>query len=129
MTPTEPAIITDKKYRFDNFDDGQVLPGNVKNRLPAMGWNSWNAFGSGNTEALTKIMADKIIELGLDKLGYKYLVLDDGCYKSEREDGKLANEPVKFPNGFRALSDYVHARGLKFGMYNDIGTSLQHDQQ
>ena len=124
MTPTEPAKITDKKYRFDNFDDGQVLPGNVKNRLPAMGWNSWNAFGSGNTEALTKIMADKIIELGLDKLGYKYLVLDDGCYKSEREDGKLANEPVKFPSGFRALSDYVHARGLKFGMYNDIGTNL-----
>ncbi len=124
MTPTEPAKITDTKYRFDNFDNGHVLPGNVKNRLPAMGWNSWNAFGSGNTEALTKIMADKIIELGLDKLGYKYLVLDDGCYKSEREDGKLANEPVKFPNGFRALSDYVHARGLKFGMYNDIGTNL-----
>ncbi len=124
MTPSEPAKITDNKYRFDSFTNGQVLPGNVKGRLPAMGWNSWNAFGSGNTEALTKIMADKIIELGLDKLGYQYLVLDDGCYKSEREDGKLANEPVKFPNGFRALSDYVHARGLKFGMYNDIGTNL-----
>ena len=69
-------------------------------------------------------MADKIVELGLDKLGYQYLVLDDGCYKSEREEGKLSNEPVKFPSGFRALSDYVHARGLKFGMYNDIGTNL-----
>ena len=124
MTPTEPTKITDNKYRFDSFKNGQVYSGNVKGRLPAMGWNSWNAFGSGNTEALTKLMADKIIELGLDKLGYQYLVLDDGCYKSEREDGKLANEPVKFPGGFRALSDYIHARGLKFGMYNDIGTNL-----
>ena len=124
MTPTEPAKITDKKFRFDSFDNGEVFEGNKKGRLPAMGWNSWNAFGSGNTEALTKAMADKIVELGLDKLGYQYVVLDDGCYKSEREDGKLANEPVKFPGGFRALSDYVHARGLKFGMYNDIGTNL-----
>ncbi len=124
MTPTEPCKITDKKFRFDSFTSGKAFEGNKKGRLPAMGWNSWNAFGSGNTEALTKIMADKIIELGLDKLGYQYLVLDDGCYKSEREDGKLANEPVKFPSGFRALSDYVHERGLKFGMYNDIGTNL-----
>ena len=124
MTPTEPAKITDNKYRFDSFSNGQPFSGSKKGRLPAMGWNSWNAFGSGNTEALTKIMADKIVELGLYKLGYKYVVLDDGCYKSEREDGKLANEPVKFPSGFRALSDYIHARGLKFGMYNDIGTNL-----
>ena len=124
MIPKEPAKITDKKFRFDSFKNGQVFDGNKKDSLPAMGWNSWNAFGSGNTEALTKAMADKIVELGLDKLGYKYLVLDDGCYKSEREDGKLANEPVKFPSGFKALSDYVHERGLKFGMYNDIGTNL-----
>ena len=124
MTPTEPTKITDKKYRFDSFKNGQAFSGNVKGRLPAMGWNSWNAFGSGNTEALTKAMADAIVSLGLDELGYKYVVLDDGCYKSEREDGKLANEPVKFPSGFKSLSDYVHSRGLKFGMYNDIGTNL-----
>ena len=124
MIPTEPSKISDNKYHFDSFANGKAFEGNKKDRLPAMGWNSWNAFGSGNTEALTKIMADKIVELGLDKLGYKYVVLDDGCYKSEREDGKLANEPVKFPSGFKALSDYVHAKGLKFGMYNDIGTNL-----
>ncbi len=124
MIPEAPSKISNNKYSFDSFTNGKAFDGNKKGRLPAMGWNSWNAFGSGNTEALTKIMADKIVELGLDKLGYKYVILDDGCYKSEREDGKLANEPVKFPSGFRALSDYVHARGLKFGMYNDIGTNL-----
>ena len=73
----KPAIINDDKYRYDSFKNGEVLFG--KKRLPAMGWNSWNAFGSGNNEELTKAMADKIIELGLDKLGYQYIVLDDGC--------------------------------------------------
>ena len=124
MSLQAPSKITDNKKRFDNFADGKVFTGKKSGRLPAMGWNSWNAFGSGNTEILTRAMADKIIELGLDKLGYKYLVLDDGCYKSERVDGKLSNEPVKFPGGFKALSDYVHSKGLKFGMYNDIGTNL-----
>ena len=121
MTPTP---LKSESFRFDAFKNGEVLYNKKKGRLPAMGWNSWNAFGSGNTEELTKAMADKMVELGLDKLGYSYCVLDDGCYKPEREDGKLVNEPVKFPSGFRALADYIHAKGLKFGMYNDIGTNL-----
>ena len=61
MIPKQPTKITDKKYRFDSFTNGKAFDGNKKCRLPAMGWNSWNAFGSGNTEALTKIMADKIL--------------------------------------------------------------------
>ncbi len=113
-----------KEGRFDSFDNGQVLFGKEKNKLPAMGWNSWNAFGSGNTEALTKAMADKFVSLGLKELGYEYVILDDGCYKDHRVNGKLSNEDVKFPGGFKALSDYIHDKGLKFGMYNDIGTNL-----
>ena len=124
MSLTSPSKITEKGKRFDCFSDGKIFSGKKAGRLPAMGWNSWNAFGSGNTEALTRAMADCMVALGLDKLGYKYVVLDDGCYKSVRVDGKLSNEPVKFPNGFKALSDYVHSKGLKFGMYNDIGTNL-----
>ncbi|MCR4744163.1 MAG: alpha-galactosidase, partial [Lachnospiraceae bacterium] len=50
--------------------------------------------------------------------------LDDGCYKSERVSGKLSNEEIKFPGGFKELSDYIHSKGLKYGMYNDIGTNL-----
>lgn len=119
-----PVQINDDEYRFDSFTNEKILLNKRKNHLPAMGWNSWNAFGSGNTEALTKVMADKIIELGLDKLGYKYLVLDDGCYKAERVEGQLSNEEIKFPSGFKSLSDYIHSLGLKFGMYNDIGTNL-----
>lgn len=120
----KPKPIRDREYRYDAFPNGNVLCAKKKNRLPAMGWNSWNAFGSGNTEQLTKDMADALVALQLDRLGYCYVVLDDGCYLSERVDGRLSNEPVKFPGGFRALADYIHARGLKFGMYNDIGTNL-----
>ncbi len=120
----KPTPIPDKEYRYDAFENGCVLLNKKKNHLPVMGWNSWNAFGSGNTERLTKDMADALVELGLAQLGYQYVVLDDGCYKSERVDGKLSNEAMKFPGGFKALADYVHAKGLKFGMYNDIGTNL-----
>ena len=74
MSLNSPSIINDPKMRYDAFGNGQVLPGKRTGRLPAMGWNSWNAFGSGNTEALTKAMADCIVALGLDKLGYKYVV-------------------------------------------------------
>jgi len=119
-----PDELSDKAYRYDAFSNGKVLLNKKKGHLPAMGWNSWNAFGSGNTESLTKAMANAMVELGLDKLGYQYVVLDDGCYKPERVKGKLTNESMKFPSGFKALADYIHGKGLKFGMYNDIGTNL-----
>lgn len=121
---TAPDVITDPEYTFPAFSNGKVLLNKKTGRLPAMGWNSWNAFGSKNNEELTKAMADAFIDLGLAELGYKYIVLDDGCYKSERVNGLLSNDTVKFSGGFKALSDYIHGKGLKFGMYNDIGTNL-----
>ena len=119
---TGPSPIDDKRLRFDNFGDNDLF--SKKPRLPAMGWNSWNAFGSGNTEELTKAMILKIKELGLDELGYTYVVLDDGCYRPGRVNGHLQADDVKFPSGFKAMADLVHTQGLKFGMYNDIGTKL-----
>ena len=119
----KPVVKDDIRYRFDSFENGAVLFGR-KGRLPAMGWNSWNAFGSGNTEALTKAMAEKMVELGLDRLGYKYVVLDDGCYNDVRVDGHVMADPVKFPGGFKEISDFIHNKGLKFGMYNDVGCRL-----
>ena len=119
----KPIAINEKAYRFDAFKNGDIISGK-KGRVPAMGWNSWNAFGSGNTEALTKVMAEKMVELGLDKLGYQYVVLDDGCYGPKRVDGHLVSDSVKFPSGFMAMSDFIHSKGLKFGMYNDVGSHL-----
>ncbi len=119
-----PDQLNNREYRYDAFSNGKPILNKKKGHLPAMGWNSWNAFGSGNTEKLTKEMADAMVNLELDQLGYQYVILDDGCYRPVRVDGKLANEEVKFPSGFKALSDYIHNKGLKFGMYNDIGTNL-----
>ena len=82
---TAPDEIKDPGYMFPAFTNGEVLLNKKQGRLPAMGWNSWNAFGSKNTEELTKAMADAIVDLGLADLGYEYVVLDDGCYKSERD--------------------------------------------
>lgn len=112
------------EYRYDAFANGKPVCGKKKGHLPPMGWNSWNAFGTGNTEALTRAMCDALVRLGLDKLGYRIVVLDDGCYLPERVDGKLAPNPDTFPSGFNAMSDYVHERGLLYGMYNDIGSNL-----
>ena len=124
MDNIRPSDIDDKRLRFDSFDAHSDEIFKKKQRLPAMGWNSWNAFGSGNNEELTRAMIDKIKELELDKLGYRYIVLDDGCYKPERVNGRLQPDDVKFPSGFKAMADYVHSNDLKFGMYNDIGTKL-----
>ena len=119
---TGPSPIDDRRLRFDDFDNADIFA--KKPRLPAMGWNSWNAFGSGNTEELTKAMVQKIKELELDRHGYEYVVLDDGCYHPERVNGHLRSDEIKFPSGFKAMADFVHANDLKFGMYNDIGDRL-----
>lgn len=90
---------------------------------PPMGWNSWNTFRTDINEDLIKQIADNIVDLGLKDVGYEYIVLDDGWSTKERdENGNLVADPVKFPSGMKALSDYIHAKGLKFGIYNCAGT-------
>ena len=91
---------------------------------PPMGWNSWNTFGTDINEQLVKDVADKFVELGLKDAGYNYLVLDDGWMSHERdENGNLVADPEKFPSGMKALAAYVHAKGLKFGLYNCAGAT------
>ena len=93
----------------------------IKN-TPPMGWNSWNTFGTDINEQLIKDTADKMVESGLLAAGYDYLVIDDCWSLKERdENGRLAADPEKFPNGMKAVADYVHSKGLKFGMYSCAG--------
>ncbi|MHC0441235.1 glycoside hydrolase family 27 protein [Flavobacterium sp. 3-210] len=90
---------------------------------PPMGWNSWNTFGTDINEKLVKETADIMVLSGLAAAGYNYIVLDDGWMTRERDaNGELVPDPVKFPNGMKALIDYVHSKGLKFGLYNCAGT-------
>ena len=101
---------------------------------PPMGWNSWNTYGNDINEDLIKETADAMVASGLKDAGYEYVVIDD-CWsvRGERdeqgnllntgrdEQGRLVADPVKFPSGMKALADYIHEKGLKFGMYSCDG--------
>ena len=89
---------------------------------PPMGWNSWNTFGTNISDKLIRETADIMASSGLLEHGYNYLVIDDCWSLRERdENGKLVADPEKFPHGMKALADYVHSKGLKFGMYSCAG--------
>ncbi len=90
---------------------------------PPMGWNSWNTFASNIDEKMICEMADALVETGLKDCGYNYLVIDD-CWQTKKrgKDGKLVPNPQKFPNGMKFVADYVHSKGLKFGMYSCAGS-------
>ncbi|GGV29710.1 alpha-galactosidase [Kitasatospora herbaricolor] len=97
---------------------GAAALGNGLALTPPMGWNSWNRFGCSITEAKVKAVADAIVSKGLKDLGYTYVTVDDCWMGSARDvDGNLVADAVKFPSGMKALGDYLHGKGLKFGLY------------
>lgn len=90
---------------------------------PPMGFNDWYAFNCNINERLIEQTADAIVSSGMRDAGYRYVNLDDCWMASSRDaEGNLQADPVKFPHGIRALADYLHARGLKLGIYEDVGT-------
>lgn len=90
--------------------------------VPPMGWNSWNKFGCDVSEKLIKDMADGIVKSGMRDAGYEYVVIDD-CWQIKRDaQGNIIADPERFPSGMKALADYVHSKGLKFGIYSCAGS-------
>jgi alpha-galactosidase len=90
-------------------------------RTPPMGWNSWNRFGCNVTDAMVRQMADAMVSSGMRDAGYQYINVDDCWQGTGRTNGHVNLDP-DFPN-MKALADYVHSRGLKFGLYSDRGTN------
>lgn len=91
-------------------------------QTPPMGWNSWNKFQCNVSEELIKSVADAIATNGMKAAGYQYVVIDD-CWQVSRDDnGNIVADVQRFPSGIKALADYVHGKGLKFGIYSDSGT-------
>jgi alpha-galactosidase len=89
---------------------------------PPMGWNSWNKFGCNVSERLIRGAADAMVASGMKDAGYEYVVIDD-CWQVSRDaDGSIVADEERFPSGMKALADYIHSRGLKFGIYSDAGT-------
>lgn len=90
---------------------------------PTLGWNSWNTFGNKINSKLIRETADLMVSSGLREAGYTYLVIDD-CWSLRQRDkrGNLVPDPELFPEGMKALGDYIHDKGLQFGMYSCVGT-------
>ena len=101
---------------------GVMLTGQLAPR-PPMGFNTWNTFQTKISEEMLREMVDIYVSSGMKHAGYQYFVLDDGWMAMDRDqNGSLIADPVKFPHGMKAFADFVHARGLKFGIYNCAGS-------
>src|SRR6266581_539932 len=125
-SPAHPA-------RADSADPALVSV-NVLS-APAAGYNGWNAYGCNINEDVIKQTANAMATNGMRDAGYQYVNIDD-CWQDGRSvagnndlkrlvgrvDGHLVADPVFFPSGMPALADYIHARGLKFGLYSSNGT-------
>jgi alpha-galactosidase len=92
-------------------------------RTPPMGWNSWNKFAcKGLNEKVVRETADAMVSNGMKDAGYQFVVIDD-CWQTGRDAaGNIVADPERFPSGIKALADYIHGKGLKFGIYTDAGT-------
>lgn len=104
---------------------------------PQMGWSTWNKFQGNINEEVIKSIADAMVASGLRDAGYTYINIDD-CWHGQRDsNGFITSDVKKFPSGMKVLSDYVHSKGLKLGIYSDAGTetcagmpgSLGHEYQ
>src|SRR2546430_12938776 len=106
-------------------DSGSFAAAETIGTKPTMGWNSWNRFGTdGLDEVLAHETADAMVSNGMLAAGYDFVALVDSWSSNARDgSGNLTNDPVKFPSGMKALGDYIHARGLRYGMYASIGTA------
>jgi alpha-galactosidase len=90
-------------------------------KTPPMGWNSWNRFRCDVNEKLVREAAEAMVSSGMRDAGYIYINIDD-CWHGERDSlGFIQADPKRFPSGMKALADYVHSLGLKFGIYTDAG--------
>jgi alpha-galactosidase len=88
---------------------------------PPMGWNSWNKFACNVSDDLVRGMADAMVKSGMKDAGYQYVVIDD-CWQVSRDAaGNIVADTQRFPHGIKAVADYVHSLGLKFGIYSDAG--------
>lgn len=91
-------------------------------KTPPMGWNSWNKFGCNVSDSLIRTIADAMVTTGMKEAGYEYIVIDDCWQVSRDSSGNIVADAKHFPNGIKATADYVHSKGLKFGIYSCAGS-------
>lgn len=120
LVPLAPGIEPDAAVAHEDSDHLASMP--------PMGWNSWNAFGNGQaghqppiSEQVVKEIADRMVETGMRDAGYEYVVVDGGWRALTRdENGEMQADREFFPSGMKALGDYIHSEGLKFGLHQPV---------
>lgn len=121
MLPMKNIFLFTALVLFSSITFSQKFEGLAK--TPPLGWNSWNYFNcDGISEQVIMEIADAMVNSGMKDVGYEYVVIDD-CWQVGRNDnGSIIVDPEKFPSGMKALADYIHAKGLKFGVYSCAGS-------
>ncbi len=94
-----------------------------KLKTPLMGWASWNNYRTNINEDIVKAQADALVNLKLTEAGYKFINIDDGFFGGRDSNGKILVHKKRFPGGMKSLASYIHARGLKAGIYSDAGAN------
>jgi alpha-galactosidase len=122
------SILSSLAAALDHEQSSAGTSASMLASMPPMGWNSWNKFGCNVSEDLIRQIADAMVTSGMKDAGYQYVVIDD-CWQVERDsNGNIVPDAKRFPSGMKALADYVHGRGLKFGLYSDAGTQTCQDR-
>jgi alpha-galactosidase len=104
------------------FAQEKISPSANLALTPPMGWNSWNKFACNVSEDMIKSMADAVVKSGMKDAGYEYVNIDD-CWQVSRDaNANIVPDPQRFPHGMKAVGDYIHSLGLKFGVYSDAGS-------
>ena len=88
---------------------------------PPMGWNTFNTFAGNFNEQLIRDMVDIIASSGMKEAGYTYIIIDDNWTGPRDSLGFLTVDKKRFPSGMKAMADYIHSKGLKLGLYSDVG--------
>jgi alpha-galactosidase len=103
------------------FPLAHAQPASPRPLTPIMGWSSWNNFKTKISETTIKAQADAMTGSGMQAAGYHYINIDDGFWGGRDEAGNILIDKAKFPQGMRALTQYIHDKGLKAGIYTDGG--------
>ncbi len=94
---------------------------------PPMCFSTWNTFKMEPTEDVIKRIADLMVKKGFKDAGYQYVNIDEGWAYGRDEKGRIIPDSTKFPHGMKALADYIHSKGLKAGIYTNLGSTGKGD--
>lgn len=115
------TIVVTNNGETTEHDVTFTISSELQQPVPFMGWISWNSVESDISEEIVYQVADLFLETGLYECGWNTVMMDDWWHANSRaSDGKPQPNATRFPNGLTVVGDYLHEKGLKFGIYTDV---------